>query len=191
MNCSLKVNRSGYIAKPAGFVCFDGKKATLMLSVTLPSEPVYMQIYYNLGKPKSILRLCFKEKIDVVYFRKVYMWIYNLMVFVNFRKNIKTGEINLGKTNDEGKIVSVAYTYINELNKEDIADIDQIIGYYFVFDHINDLIQIVNKEDLNLLFIPKNIKSGRCVMPELYMVCCTSFESVLTLCFQMQKHNIL
>ncbi len=247
LNCSLKVNRSGYIAKPAGFVCFDGKercfdtityiggiidyfyrpnhiidekntcydyfnggggeiklkpfneiskeceveidgkKATLMLSVTLPSEPVYMQIDYNLGKPKSILRLCFKEKIDVVYFRKVYMWIYNLMVFVNFRKNIKIGKINLGKTNDEGKIVSVAYTYINELNKEDIADIDQIIGYYFVFDHINDLIQIVNKEDLNLLFIPKNIKSRRCVTPELYIVCCTSFESVFNFVFPNAK----
>ena len=53
------------------------------------------------------------------------------------------------------------------------------------------IVKIVNKEDLNLLFIPKNIKSRRCVTPELYIVCCTSFESVLTLCFQMQKHNIL
>lgn len=184
MNCSLKVNRSGYIANPAGFVCFDGKercfntitfiggiidyfyrpnhiidekntcydyfnggggeiklkpfdevnkeckveidgrKATLILIVTLPSEPVYMQIDYNLGKPKSMLQVCFKEKIDVIYFRTIYMWIYNLMVFVNFRKSIRIGEINLGKIDDEGKIVPVAYTHINELDKEDIADID-------------------------------------------------------------------
>ncbi len=247
LNCSLKVNRSGYIAKPSGFVCFDGneryfdtitfkggiidyfyrpnhiideentcydyfnggggeiklkpfdeiskeceveidgKKATLLLSVTLPEEPVYMHIDYNLGKPRSILRLCFKEKIDVIYFRKIYMWIYNLMVFVNFRGNIRLGEINLGKINDEGKIAPVAYTHINELDKEDIVDIDQIIGYYFVFAHINDLIQIVNKKDLNLLFIPKNIKSGKYVTPESYMICCTSFESVFNYVFPNAK----
>lgn len=247
LNCSLKVNRSGYIAKPSGFVCFDGneryfdtitfkggiidyfyrpnhiideentcydyfnggggeiklkpfdeiskeceveidgKKATLLLSVTLPGEPVYMQIDYNLGKPRSILRLCFKEKIDVIYFRTIYMWIYNLMVFVNFRENIRLGEINLGKINDEGKIAPVAYTHINELDKEDIVDINQIIGYYFVFAHINDLIQIVNKKDLNLLFIPKNIKSGKYVTPESYMICCTSFESVFNYVFPNAK----
>lgn len=247
LNCSLKVNRSGYIAKPSGFVCFDGneryfdtitfeggiidyfyrpnhiideentcydyfnggggeiklkpfdeiskeceveidgKKATLLLSVTLPEEPIYMQIDYNLGKPRSILRISFKEEIDVIYFRTIYMWIYNLMVFANFRGNIRLGEINLGKINDEGKIAPVAYTHINELDKEDIVDIDQIIGYYFVFAHINDLIQIVNKKDLNLLFIPKNIKSGKYVTPESYMICCTSFESVFNYVFPNAK----
>ena len=247
LNCSLKVNRSGYIAKPSGFVCFyddewcfdtitfkggiidyfyrpnhiidkektrydyfnggggeiklkpfdeiskeceveiAGNKATLILSVILPEEPTHMQIDYNLGKPKSILRLCFKEKIDVNNFRTIYMWIYNLMTFVNFRNNIRIGEINLGKINDEGKIASVAYTHINELDKEDVVDINQIIGYYFVFDHLNDLIQIVNKKNLNLLFIPKNIKSGKYVTPESYMICCTSFESVFNYVFPNAK----
>ncbi len=247
LNCSLKVNRSGYIAKPSGFVCFDGNKqcfdtitfkggiidyfyrpnhiidekntrydyfnggggeiklkpfdeiskeceveiagnkATLILSVTLPEEPTHMQIDYNLGKPNSILRLCFKEKIDVTYFRTIYMWIYNLMTFVNFRKNIRMGEIILGETNDEGKIAPVAYTHINEFDKEDIVNIDHIIGYYFISDHINELIQIVNRKDLNLLFIPKNIKSGRYVTPESYMICCTSFESVFSYVFPNAK----
>lgn len=247
LNCILTVNRSGYIAKPSGFVCFDseersfdtitfkggiidyfyrpnhivdeenthynrynggggqiklksfdeiskecdvkidGRKAKLTLSVTLPMEPVYMQVDYNLGKPKSILRLCFKEKIDVGYFRTIYMWIYNLMTFVNFRRNIRMGEINLGKRNDEGKIQQVAYTHINELDKEEIKDVDRIIGYYFIFKHLNALIQIVNEKDLNLLFIPKNIKSGQYVTPETYMICCTSFESVFNYVFPKAK----
>ena len=165
----------------------EGNKATLILSVTLPGQPTYMQIDYNLGKPKSILRLCFKEKIDVIYFRTIYMWIYKLMIFVNFRENISLGEINLGKINDEGKIAPVAYTHINEFDKEGIVDINQIIGYYFVFDHINDLLQIVNKKDLNLLFIPKNIKSGKYVTLEAYMICCTSFESVFNFVFPNAK----
>ena len=78
-------------------------------------------------------------------------------------------------------------THIIDLDKEDIVDIDQIIGYYFVFDHINDLIQIVNKKDLNLLFIPKNLKSGKYVTPESYMICCTSFESVFNYVFPNAK----
>ena len=247
LNCFLKVNRSGYIAKPSGFVCFDGnercfdtitfkggiidyfyrpnhiidekntcynyfsggggeiklrpfdeiskecevevdgKKANLVLSVTLPGEPINMQVDYNLGKPKSILKLCFEEEIDVTYFRTIYMWIYNLMSFVNFRKNIRIGEISLGIINDKGKNAPIAYTHIIDLDKEDIVDIDQIIGYYFVFDHINDLIQIVNKKDLNLLFIPKNLKSGKYVTPESYMICCTSFESVFNYVFPNAK----
>lgn len=247
LNCSLKVNRSGYIAKPAGFVCFagkercfdtitfkggiidyfyrpnhiidekntcydyfnggggeiklkpfdeiskeceveiDGKKVKLILSVTLPEEPIDMLIDYNLGKPRSILQLYFKETVDVKDFRTIYMWIYNLMTFVNFRRNIRIGEINLGKINSEGKNAPVAYTHINELDKEDIVNIDQIIGYYFVFDHINDLLQIVNKKDLNLLFIPKNIKDGKYVTPEAYMICCTSFESVFNFVYPNAK----
>ncbi len=246
LNCFLKVNGSGYIAKPSGFVCFDGKercfntitfkggiinyfyrpnhiideektyydyangggqiklkpfneiikeceveidgkKAKLILGVTLPKNPLYMEVNYNLGEPKSTLQLCFEKEIDVGAFRTIYMWIYNLMAFVNLRKNISLGEIKLGKRNDEGKNVPIAYTYIKELDKEDMVDIEQIIGYYFVFDHLNDLIQIVNKKDLNLLFIPKNIKSGKCVTPESYMICCTSFESVFNYVFPNAK----
>ena len=153
LNCHLKVSLSGYIAKPAGYVCFSnnerkfdvitfksgivdyfyrpnhiidkentqydyntggaalklktfnetskqievevaGKKAMLTLSVTLPGEPLYMQIDYNLGKPKSIFRLTFNEPVDINEFRMVYMWIYNLMVFLNFRKDISLGKID-------------------------------------------------------------------------------------------------
>ena len=43
------------------------------------------------------------------------------------------------------------------------------------------------KKDLNLLFIPKNIKSGKCVTPESYMICCTSFESVFNYVFPNAK----
>lgn len=247
LNCSLKVNLSGYTAKPAGFVCFDGaercfdtitfkggiidhfyrannivdekntcynyynggggeirlkkfdeiskeseveidgRKAQLKLSVTLPGEPIRMQVDYNLGKPRSFLKLYFEEKVDVIYFRTIYMWIYNLMVFINFRKSIRLGEMTLGKINEKGKNEPIAFVYINELEKEDIVDIEQIIGYYFVFDHINELIQIVNRKDLNLLFIPKNLKGGKHVTHESYMICCTSFESVFNYVFPNAK----
>lgn len=246
LNCQLKVSLSGYIAKPAGYVCFRngerkfdvitfksgivdyfyrpnhiidkentqydyntggaalklktfdetskqievevaGKKAILTLSVTLPGEPLQMQIDYNLGKPKSIFRLKFNEPVDVAEFRTVYMWIYNLMVFLNFRKDISMGKIDLGKTNEEKRIEHIGYIYLNEKEKKDISNVDRIIGYYFVFDHINELLQIVNKEDLNLLFIPRSEKEDKYISAEKYMICCTSFESVFNYVFPNAK----
>lgn len=242
LNCQLKVSLSGYIAKPAGYVCFcngkrkfdvitfkggildyfyrpnhiideettqydydtggailklktfddtckqaevevDGKKATLTLSVTLPMEPLYMQINYNLGKPQSIFRLTFVEPIDITEFRTIYMWIYNLMKFLNFRKDISMGKVELGKMNEENKIERIGYVYLNEKEKHDISNIDRIIGYHFVIDHINELLQIVNKEDLNLLFIPQSEKEDKYLSAEKYMICCTSFESVFNYVF--------
>ena len=38
-----------------------------------------------------------------------------------------------------------------------------------------------------MLFIPKNIKSGKYVTPESYMICCTSFESVFNYVFPNAK----
>lgn len=246
LNCQLKVSLSGYIAKPAGYVCFSngertfdvitfksgivdyfyrpnhiideenteydyntgsaelklksfeetskeiqvevaGKKALLTLSVTLPGKPLHMQIDYNLGKPKSILRLTFDEPVDVSEFRIIYMWIYNLMVFCNFRKDISLGKIELGNINKEKRIEQIGYTYLNEKDKNDISNVDRIIGYYFIFDHINELLQIVNKEDLNLLFIPRSEKEDKYISAEKYMICCTSFESVFNYVFPNAK----
>lgn len=246
LNCQLKVSLSGYIAKPAGYVCFSngertfdvitfksgivdyfyrpnhiideenteydyntgsaelklksfeetskeiqvevaGKKALLTLSVTLPGKPLHMQIDYNLGKPKSILRLTFDEPVDVSEFRIIYMWIYNLMVFCNFRKDISLGKIELGNINKEKRIEQIGYTYLNEKDKNDISNVDRIIGYYFIFDHINELLQIVNKEDLNLLFIPRSEKEDKYISAERYMICCTSFESVFNYVFPNAK----
>ena len=73
-----------------------------------------MQIDYNLGKPKSIFRLAFNEPVDATEFRTIYMWIYNLMVFLNFRKDISMGRIELGKTNGGKGIENIGYVYLNE-----------------------------------------------------------------------------
>lgn len=246
LNCQLNVFLAGYIAKPAGYVCFDkgernfdvvtfkggiidyfyppnhivdkektrydhdtgeatlklksfddickhieievdGKKATLTLGVTLPGEPLDMQINYNLGKPQSIFRLTFVESIDVTEFNVIYIWISNLMKFLNFRGDISMGKIELGKINEEKRCERIGYVYLNEKEKNDISNVDKVIGYRFVIDHINELLQIVNKENLNLLFIPQNEKVDKYLSVEKYVICCTSFESVFNYVFPNAK----
>lgn len=164
-----------------------GKKAILTLGVTLPGEPLLMRINYNFGKPQSIFRLKFDEPVDVSEFRMVYMWIYNLMTFLNFRKDISLGEIELEKRNEKDNIEQIGDVYLNEKEKKDITNIEKIIGYRFVFDHIDELLQIVNRENLNLLFIPRNEKEGMYISAEKYMICCTSFESVFNFAFPNAK----
>ncbi len=248
LNCNLKVFKSGFIAKPSGYICFnsvdrefntitfksgiidlfyypnqiidirntsynydegggelklktfdetskklevkvDDKKATITLGITLPSKPSCMKADYNLGKPKSIFRLTFDEKIDVSEFRKIYMWVYNLMTFLNFRKDISLGEIEFGKLDNEKKIEKIGYAYLKEKEKEDISDVNKIIGYYFVNEHLNDLLQILNKKNLNLLFIPDSSKNDKYISAEKYMICCTSFESVFNYAFPDAKNE--
>lgn len=160
-----------------------GKKAILMLSITQPGLPLDLDIDYNLGKPKTILRLTFEQPVNMSEFRSVYMWVYNLMVFLNFRRDIFMGKVELGRLNEEKKVEKVASTYIIEKDKSEIANIDRIIGYYFIQEHLNELAEIVNKPELNLLFIPESDKSDKYISPEKYMVCCTSFESVFNFVF--------
>lgn len=246
LNCKLQVFNSGYISKPAGFICFnsnidtfdvitfrggimdffyrpnqivdtknsscdyetgesliklksfdetskycdiliDDKKANLMISITQPGIPSHLEIDYNLGKPRTILRLTFDDPVEISDFRNIYMWVYNLMVFLNFRKDVYMGEVELGKLNEERKIAKVAYTHIIERDKAEITDINRIIGYYFISNQLNELLQIVNKPDLNLLFIPNSVKSDKYLLPEQYMICCTSFESVFNFAFPNAK----
>lgn len=244
LNCSLYVDGSGYIAKPAGYICtknnngtfntitFKGgiidyfyrcnqivdeknsnyncetgeavlklfpfdkttkekniivceREATLTLSITMPALPIYIKEDYNLGKPETILRITFKEGVPIEEFRNIYMYIYNLMIFLNFRRDISMGDISLGKINEDQKVEEIAYTYFaeNPQNTEFKMDPDNIIGYYFVENNINELLKIVNEPKLNLLFIPKDKKSAEYITPEDYMVCCTSFESVFNYIF--------
>lgn len=70
------------------------------------------------------------------------------MVFLNFRKDISMGKIELGKTNEQKRVEHIGCVYLNEKEKNDISNVDRIIGYYLIFDHINELLQIISKEDL-------------------------------------------
>lgn len=246
LNCHLQVSGSGYISKPAGFVCCDsdittfdvmtfkggimnsfyranqivdevnstcnydtgesiirlkpfsetskynsvqimGKNIKMVLSITQPGVPVYLDVDYNLGKPETILRLTFTQSVSMSEFREIYMWIYNLLVFLNFRKDISMGKIELGRLDENRKVEKVAYTYIIDKDKAEISNINNIIGYYFVNEQLNELLQIINKPELNLLFIPKSYKAGKSISPEKYMVCCTSFESVFNFVFPNAK----
>ena len=132
LNCKLQVFNSGYISKPAGFICFnsnidtfdvitfiggimdffyrpnqivdtknsscdyetgesliklkpfdetskycdiliDDKKANLMISITQPGIPSHLEIDYNLGKPRTILRLTFDDPVEISDFRNIYI----------------------------------------------------------------------------------------------------------------------
>ena len=93
------------------------------------------------------------------------------------------GEITLGRLTDDKRNEKIADTYILEKNKAEIENVDRIIGYAFIEEKIDQLLKIVNKPELNLLFIPKNCKEGKYLTPENYMICCTSFESVFNFVF--------
>ncbi|MDG6893393.1 hypothetical protein [Clostridium perfringens] len=167
----------------------DGKKADMLLSVTQPQEPIWVQEEYTFGKPESILRLDFKESINIENFINSYRWIYNLLTFLNFRSNIDLGDICLEKYDENGKIVKIADVHIVNKKKSESVDVDNTIGYYFINNKINELLKILNEKNLNLLFIPNSRVESliRNIDAKKYMLCCTSFESVFNLRFPNAK----
>lgn len=246
LKCRLQRNNSGYIAKPAGYVCFDGKiqsfktiefkgkavdffyspnqilaegseypfdedgggqllikkfsevtkhndvniigeKADFLISITRPKFPEYMIKDYTLGIPQSFIRLEFENDISIEKFAKIYIWMQNFFEFIFFRKNVFIENIELGTFNNEQKVRKVAEVYLFHKRELDITNPDTVIGYYFVEDGLNQLLQILNTESLNMLFIPISEKDDKYIDPQRYMACCSSFESVFNFAFPNAK----
>lgn len=165
----------------------------MTLSITMPALPIYIKEDYNLGKPETILRITFKEGVHIEEFRNIYMYIYNLMIFLNFRRDISMGDISLGKINEDQKVEEIAYTYFVEppKNTEFKIDPDNIIGYYFVENNINELLKIVNEPKLNLLFIPKDKKVQGILRQRIIWFVVQVLNLYLIIFFQMQEQNII
>ena len=83
-------------------------------------------IGYSLGRPKSTLMLTFENPVSISEFRSIYLWIYNLMSFLNFRRDVFMGEITLGRLTDDKRNEKIADTYILEKNKAEIENVIEL-----------------------------------------------------------------
>ncbi len=246
LKCRLQRNNSGFIAKPAGYVCFDGKMksfrtivfrgkavdffynptqilaegsdypldkdgggqlllkkfsevtkhndvnimgehADFLISISRPKFPKYMIKDYTLGIPQSFIRLEFENDITIEKFAEIYIWMQNFFEFIYFKKNVFIEDIGLGTFNNEQEIRKVAEVYLLHKRDLDLENPDTVIGYYFVEEGLNELLQILNTENLNMLFIPISEKDDKYIDPQKYMACCSSFESVFNFAFPNAK----
>lgn len=246
MKCRLQRNNSGYIAKPAGYICFDdnvntfrtmvlkgqvinyfyrpnqilgedseypweadgggkliikkfsevtkrknvniaGEKADFVVSISRPQFPQFMKAAYSLGSPRSFVRLEFENDISVKKFAEIYLWIQNFFEFLNFRKSVLVEEIELGAFTQEEKVCEKADVHLLHKREVDLDNPDLTIGYYFIEEKLNELLNVLNNEKLNMMFIPKNRKEDNYIDPQKYMLCCSSFESVFNYCFPNKK----
>lgn len=246
LKCRLQRNNSGYIAKPAGYICFDdsvntfrtmvlkgevinyfyrpnqilgegseypweddgggkliirkfseitkrksvniaGEKADFVVSISRPQFPKFMKAAYSLGSPKSFVRLEFENDIPVEKFAEIYLWIQNFFEFLNFRKSVFVEEIELGTFTQEERISKRADVHLLHKREIDLDSPDLTIGYYFIEGKLDALLNVLNSEKLNMMFIPVNRKEDNYIDPQKYMLCCSSFESVFNYCFPNKK----
>ena len=246
LKCRLQRNISGYVAKPAGYVCFDneiksfktmvlkgevinffyrpnqiladdsdypwdedgggklilnkfsditkskqifiaGERANFVVSVSRPAFPKYMVKDYSLGTPRSFIRLEFENDIPIEKFAQIYSWMQNLFEFVNFKESVFVENIELGTISESEKVSKVAKVYLLHKRELDLNSPDSVIGYYFIEQGLNELLQILNTKNLNMLFLPKNAKENKYIEPKKYMLCCSSFESVFNFAFPNAK----
>ena len=246
LKCRLQRNISGYIAKPAGYICFDeevnnfrtmvlrgevvnffyrpnqilskdskyswdedgggkliinkfseitkhnsvciaGENVDFVISISRPTFPEFMVKGYSLGIPKSFIRLEFENDIPIEKFAEIYLWMQNLFEFVNFRKSVFVEDIELGTFNEEKRISKVAEVYLLHKRELDLTNPDSVIGYYFLEKGLNELLQILNTQNLNMLFLPNTENEDKYIDPQRYMLCCSSFESVFNFAFPNAK----
>lgn len=146
-----------------------------------------MTCCYSLGQPHSFIRLEFQKDVPVEKFAEVYMTIHNLLEFVFFKKDIYVEHIELGSFNEEQKIYRNAEVHLLHKKDLELEKPNSVIGYYFIEDGLNELLQIFNGRKLNFLFIPENEKDDRYLDPQKYVTCCSSFESVFNFAFPNAK----
>lgn len=246
LKCTLQRNNSGYIAKPAGYICFDdnvnkfrtmvfkgevinyfyrpnqilgadseypmesdgggkliikkfseitkrksvniaGEKADFVVSISRPQFPKFMKAAYSLGIPRSFVRLEFENDIPVEKFAEIYLWIQNFFEFLNFRKSVFVEEIELGTYTQEERVLKKADVHLLHKREIDLDNPDLTIGYYFIEEKLDALLNILNSGKLNMMFIPVNRKADNYIDPQKYMLCCSSFESVFNYCFPNKK----
>lgn len=166
-----------------------GQTAKVVLSITAPGEPLAMKQHYSLGEPYSILRIDFLQDISVEMFADIYLWLVNFFGFLNFQKHVTFNKIKLGRFNEEYKVEQVGEVYLVHKEQMQLGHVDRTIGFYFVEERMNSLLNILNAQKLNLLFIPKEPKDRKYIDPQKYITCCTSFESVFNFVFPKAKEE--
>lgn len=168
-------------------ITIKGYEAQLTVSVTQPGN--LMRNSKNLGNLKSILRIEFKDKIDLQSFIPLYEHIRKLFSFLYFRQNIYFDDITLQTRTIDDKFQRIAKVTTRKLNGQvDLSNRRQI-EYFFIKNHISNLLSIINNDQINLLFIPKDDISYSIIDINSFISCCASFESIFCFIHPNQKEN--
>ena len=152
----------------------------LTLGVIEPSMPTSSN--HNLGELYSMLRLQRETCWTLDDVLTLYLKVYRLFSFFNFRSNITFEKITLSALSD-GKYYPVGDLFVN--SKFPCTNIHETytITHASINEKIVDLYNFLEIQNKLLCFIPENDEASRTVDYDSYMLTCAVFEKLYSLSY--------
>lgn len=145
-------------------------------------------IFYNRRWGKREIGTCiprfyvdFKESALIETIPECYLWVYDFMKFLSFRRNIKFDEINIYRRNEDNKFEKTGVVYFRTIDRGEYTNTDDnTILTRDVGDKFGELFQYVaerrQRDTSDELFVPDNDREYREVNHTSFLECALSFE---------------
>lgn len=145
-------------------------------------------IYYNDRWGERNIGTCtprffieFKESVGIEMIPKCYLWVFDFMKFLSFRRNIKFDEIFIYKRVEDKKFEKTGVVHFRTIDRGEYTNIDNnTILTRDIGDKFGELFQYIaerrQKDTSDELFIPDNDREYKEVSHTSFLECALSFE---------------
>lgn len=135
----------------------------------------------NIGVCIPRLYIDFKEAVSIELIPKCYLWAFDFMKFLSFRRNIKFDRINIFKWNDERKTVKTGVVYFRTINRGEYTNTElNTITAEDIGDKFGEVFQYIAERrkgnTSDELLIPNNDKEFKEITHTSFLECALSFE---------------
>ncbi len=145
-------------------------------------------IYYNdrwgernIGTCTPRFCIDFKESVGIEIIPECYLWVFDFMKFLSFRRNIKFDEIKIYKRNEDKKFEKTGVVHFRTIDRGEYTNIDtNTILTRDIGDKFGELFQYIaerrQRDTSDELFVPDNDREYKEVSHTSFLECALSFE---------------
>lgn len=145
-------------------------------------------IFYNLRWGERNIGTCtprfyidFKEPAGIEMIPECYLWVYDFMKFLSFRRNIKFDEIKIYKRNEDEKFEKTGIVHFRTIDRGEYTNIDMnTILTRDIGDKFGELFQYIaerrQRDTSDELFVPDNDTEYKELSHTSFLECALSFE---------------
>lgn len=145
-------------------------------------------IYYNLRWGERNIGTCtprfyidFKESAGIEIIPDCYLWVFDFMKFLSFRRNIKFDEIKIFKKNADDKFEKTGIVHFRTIDRGEYTNTDMnTILTRDIGDKFGELFQYIaerrQRDTSDELFVPDNDREYKEVSHTSFLECALSFE---------------
>lgn len=187
MDDGIEWERRAYVEEPKYWHEINSRYSVKINGILCEVGIDYV-IFYNRRWGKREIGTCtprfyidFKESSGIEMIPECYLWVYDFMKFLSFRRNIKFDEITIYKRNEDEKFEKTGIVYIRTIDRGEYTNIDlNTILTRDIGDKFGELFQYIaerrKRETSDELFVPDNDEENEELSHTSFLECALSFE---------------